>query len=83
MTDPDMNICIDKSLLGGMSGVFIPVTSANNPHMGEKYDSQKPLIIIVYLDACNLYGWAMGKYLPNGGFMWVNVSKIMIGLNSY
>ena len=29
MTDPDMNMFIDRSLIGGMSGVFIPITRAN------------------------------------------------------
>ena len=44
--------------------------------MGEKYDPKKPLRTIVYLDACNLYGWSMSQYLPTGGFRWVEVSEI-------
>ena len=75
LTDPDMNIFINKSLIGGMSGVFIPIARANNPQMGKKYDSNKPLRTILYFDACNLYGWSMGQYLPIGGFMWVEVSE--------
>ena len=43
LTDPDMNIFIDRSLICGMSGVFIPIARANNPQMGEKYDPEKPL----------------------------------------
>ena len=27
-----------------------------------------PLNIYIYLDANNLYGWAMSQYLPKGGF---------------
>ena len=30
---------------------------------------------IVYLDACNLYGWSMSQYLPTGCFMWVELSR--------
>ena len=44
MTDPDMIIFIDKSLLGGMSGFFIPLAVANNPQIGEKYDPLQPLL---------------------------------------
>ena len=58
-----------------MSGVFIPIARANNPQMGKKYDPNKQLRSIVYFDACNLYGWYMGQYLPIGGFMWVEVSE--------
>ena len=55
MTDPDMSMFIDMSLLGGVSGVFEPFKKANNPQMGDMYDATKPLNTIVYLDACNLY----------------------------
>ena len=44
--------------------------------MGEKYDPKKPLRTIEYFDACNLYGWSMSEYLPIGGSMWVDVSRI-------
>ena len=61
LTDPDMNIFIDKSLIGRMSGVFILIARANNPQMDEKYDATRPLRTIIYFDACNLYGWSMEK----------------------
>ena len=76
ITDPDMSMFIDKSLLGGVSGVFIPLAVANNPQMGDMYDATKPLNTIVYLDACNLYGWAMKQFLPTRNFEWVDVSSI-------
>jgi len=37
-----------------------------------EYDSTKPNNWIIYLDANNLYGWAMKQLLPVGGFQWVN-----------
>ena len=43
--------------------------------MGKKYNPEKPVTTIVYLDACNLYGWAMSEYLPNGGLKWMEVSS--------
>ena len=34
----------------------------------KNYDSSKESEFMMYLDADNLYGWAMTQYLPNGGF---------------
>ena len=45
---------------------------ANNPYMKD-YDPSKPIIYIWDIDANNLYGWAMSKPLPIGGFE--NASK--------
>ena len=35
------------------------------------YDPTKLVKYIEYLDENNLYGWAMSRYLPFGGFKWV------------
>merc|ERR1711954_64236 len=74
LTDPDISMFIDKSLIGGVSGVFNPLAFANNPQMGDMYDPSKPLNTILYMDANNLYGWATSQYLPTWGFKWVDVS---------
>ena len=76
LTDLVMAMFIDMSLIGGMSGVFNPLAFANNPQMGKLYDSSKPLNTILYVDANNLYGWAMSQYLPTGGVEWIDVSEI-------
>ena len=47
---------------------------ANNPYIGSEYDPKKPTKYLQYLDANNLYGWAMSQPLPTGGFIWVDVS---------
>ena len=44
---------------------------ANNPYMGDQYDPKKESSYIQYLDANNLYGWAMSQPLPIGDFQWV------------
>ena len=36
------------------------------------YDQEKAKTLIQYLDANNLYGWAMSQKLPIGGFEWTN-----------
>ena len=45
---------------------------ANNPLVPD-YDASKPNSYIMYLDANNLYGWAMNKPLPKSGFKWKRV----------
>ena len=40
------------------------------------YDSNKNSTYIQYLDANNLYGWAMSQLLPTHGFKWMkNLTK--------
>jgi len=45
---------------------------ARNP-LVEGYDPSKPTNYITYLDANNLYGWAMSLPLPKSGFKWKRV----------
>ena len=42
----------------------------------ENHDPSKPTKHLIYLDANNLYGWAMSKPLPTGGFEWVDPEEI-------
>ena len=44
--------------------------------MSNNFDSSKPSKYIQYLDANNLYGWAMSKPLPTHGFEWMNVNEL-------
>ena len=41
--------------------------------MGDLYDPNNESIYLQYLDANNLYGWAMSRPLPASGFKWVNM----------
>ncbi len=44
--------------------------------MGDEYDDSKPTKHITYLDANNLYGWAMSNPLPTGGFKWMEEKEL-------
>ena len=46
---------------------------ANNP-LVEAYDPSRPTRYLQYLDANNLYGWAMSQPLPMSDFKWVEVN---------
>ena len=42
--------------------------------MGDKFNPNEDTTYLQYLDANNLYGWAMSQPLPTGGFKWVYVN---------
>ena len=75
MTDIDMFQFIEKGMRGGISYIANRYGKANNKYMS-KYDENKPSKYIMYLDANNLYGWAMSQYLPTGGFKWLTEKQI-------
>ena len=41
--------------------------------MGELYNPKEESSYLHYLDANNLYGWAMSQSLPTGVFRWVSI----------
>ena len=71
ITDPAMYQMIESGMRGGVCMISLRYSKANNKVMGVMYDTSRPTIYIIYLDANNLYGWAMSQYLPTGGFEWV------------
>ena len=44
--------------------------------MSDKFNSNEPSKYIQYLDANNLYGWAMSKPLPTHGFKWMKDKEL-------
>ena len=71
LQDPDMLLMFECGIRGGITQSVHRYAAANNPYM-EEYDSNKPTNYLQYLDANNLYGWAMSQPLPTGGFRWIN-----------
>ena len=65
----DMHLMIERGVRGGISMVSKRYAKANNPR-AEGYDSTLPMNYITYLDANNLYGWAMSLPLPKKSFHW-------------
>ena len=74
LTDPDMLLMFEKGIRGGITQA-VHHAKANNKYMGEKYNPKEESSFLMYLDANNLYGWAMIQLLPTGGFKWVNPSQ--------
>ena len=70
LTDPDTLLMFEKGIRGGITQAVHQYAKANNKYMGKEFNP-KEKIILQYLDANNLYGWAMIQLLPTGGFTWV------------
>ena len=81
ISDVDMQNFIEKGMRGGISTITHRYAQANNKYM-KNYDPQKESSYIPYLDANNLYGWAMSQKLPTGDFRWIP-SPDSINLDSY
>ena len=75
LTDYDMLMMVEKGIRGGVSMISTRYGKANNPYMKD-YDPDQPTKYISYLDANNLYGWAMCKPLPTKGFKWMTKEEL-------
>ena len=67
ISDIDKYYFVEKGLSGGISYISKRFSEANNKCM-KNYDPAKESKYIIELDANNLYGWGMSRYLPYGEF---------------
>ena len=73
--DYDMLMMIEKGIRGGITHISKRYAEANNKYM-KTYNPDEETSFIQYLDANNLYGWAMSQNLPTHGFKWMkNITK--------
>ena len=73
--DVDMYLMIESGIRGGVSVITGKHAQANNPYV-QGYDPRKPREYLMYLDANNLYGWAMSQKLPEKEFTWMTQQEV-------
>ena len=76
LSDPDMLLMVKRGIRGGISTISKRYAKANNKYMGEAYNPDQPSNFITYMDANNLYGWAMSKKLPTQKFKWMKDKEL-------
>ena len=76
LTDNDKLMMIEEGTKGGMCNAVYRYANANNKCI-ENYEKNTESSSLEYLDANNLYGWAMSKKLPVSDFKWVEKDDIL------
>ena len=75
LTDYDMLLMVEEGIRGGICHSIYRYAKAINKYT-KNYNNNKEASYIQYLDANNLYGWAMSKKLPVNGFKWTDSTEI-------
>ena len=76
LTHNDMLMMVEKGIRGGICQAVYRHAKANNKYMND-YDKDIESSYLEYLDANNLYGWAMSQKLPVDGFKWVEEDDLL------
>ena len=72
----EMHSYLERSIRGGICMITKRQAKANNPGC-KIFDPTKPITYLIYLDANNLYGWAMSQSMPTHQFQWLTKEEII------
>ena len=70
-----MLLIIEKEIRGGICQSTYSYAKANNKYT-KNYSKSIESSFIKYLDANNLYGWALSQKLPINGFKWIKREEL-------
>ena len=68
-----MLLMFERGIRGGITQSVHRWAKANNPYMGSEFNPDEKTNYLQYLNANNLYGWAMSRPLSTGKLKWVEV----------
>ena len=69
ISDPDIFLFFEKEMRGGVSYISRRYSKPNNLVTQNKSQC-------IYLDATNLYGYAMSKFLPTNRYKWIDPKEL-------
>ena len=75
LSDIDKLLMIEKGIRGGISIISNRYGKANNKYMKD-HNKKEASKYLMYVDANNLYGWAMSQKLPIHSFDWLTDKEI-------
>lgn len=75
ISDPEIHSFLKSSVRGGITQCTVRLSKSNNKYIKE-YDTEKDDNYLAYIDANNLYGWAMSQKLPISDFSFLTSSEI-------
>ena len=75
LSDVDKLLMIEKGIRGGISIISNRYGKANNKYMSD-FNKSELSKYLMYVDANNLYGWAMSQKLPVHSFKWMSNKEI-------
>ena len=74
-----MLLTVEEGIRGGICHSIHRYAQANNKYMKNyNNNNNEESSYIQYLDANNLYGWAMSQKVPVNGFKWLDRDKIFL-----
>ena len=71
-----MLMLFEDGIRGGICRTVHRYYKANNKYM-KNHDKNKVSLFLLYLDANNLYGWAMSQKLPVDNFKWIEKDDLL------
>ena len=78
ISESKMHRMIQPNIRRGICHASGRYARANNIYIGALYRPDEPESFIMYIDATNLYGWAMSTKLPFIHFEWLSVAELRV-----